>query len=247
MVRTLLIRGMLAGAAAAVFAWVFAYLVGEPALDGGIAYEDMLAAASGEAAEEPMVSRTVQSTIGLGVGILIYGLAIGGIFALVYAAVYGRIGRLTPRATSAVLALVGFLVVILVPFLKYPANPPASSADDTIGLRTGTYVLMVAFSVVVAVAAAAIGRRLVARFGSWNGVLLAGLGYVVVISVIGALLPTIAETPADFPAVVLYDFRLASLGIHLVLWMVIGLLFGALVDGSVRRAGAVARERATSV
>lgn len=237
MVRTLLVRGMLAGLAAAVLAWVFAYLVGEPALDGGIAYEDMVSAAAGEAAEEPMVSRGMQSTLGLGVGVLIYGLAIGGIFALVYAAVYGRIGRLSPRATSAVLALVGFVVVILVPFLKYPSNPPASSDDDTIGTRTGTYLLMVLLSVAVAVAAVWVGRRLVARFGTWNGTLLAVVGYAVVIGIIGALLPAVAETPQDFPATVLYDFRLSTLGIHVVLWAVIGLLFGALVDGSARRSG----------
>lgn len=237
MVRTLLVRGMLAGVAAAVVAWVFAYLVGEPALNGGITYEDMLSAASGEAAEAPEVSRGIQSTIGLGVAVLIYGAAIGGIFALVYAAVYGRIGRLTPRATAAVLAIVGFLVVVLVPFLKYPSNPPASSDDDTIGLRTGTFVLMVLLSVAVAVAAVLLGRRLVARFGTWNGVLLAAVGYMAVIGVVGALLPTIAETPQDFPAVVLYDFRLSTLGMHVVLWAVLGLVFGALVDGSLRRAG----------
>lgn len=237
MVRTLLVRGMLAGLAAAVLAWVFAYFVGEPALDGGIAYEDMLPAAAGEAAAAPEVSRGVQSTIGLAVAMLIYGAAFGGIFALVYAAVYGRVGRLTPRATAAVLALVGFVVVVLVPFLKYPSNPPASSADDTIGLRTGTFVLMVVLSVAVAVAAVALGRRLTARFGTWNGVLLAVLGYVVVIAVAGALMPTVAETPPDFSAVVLYDFRLSTLGIQVVLWTVLGLVFGTLVDGSIRRAG----------
>jgi predicted cobalt transporter CbtA len=235
MVRTLLVRGMLAGLAAAVCAWVFAYLVGEPALDGGIAYEDMLSAASGEAGGEPMVSRGAQSTIGLLVALLIYGVAIGGIFALVFAGVYGRIGRLSARGTAAVLALVGYVVVVLVPFLKYPSNPPASSEDDTIGLRTGTFVLMVALSIAVAVLAVVLGRKLVARLGAWNGVLLAVLGYLVVVGVIGALLPTIAETPTDFPAPVLYDFRLSTLGIHVVLWAVVGLLFGALVDRRTRR------------
>ncbi|GAA1840365.1 CbtA family protein [Pseudonocardia ailaonensis] len=230
MVRTLLVRGMVAGVVAAVLAWVVAYLIGEPALDGGIAYEDALAAAAGEAGGEELVSRGVQATLGLGVALLIYGVAIGGIFALVYAGVQGRLSRLAPRATAAVLAVAGYVVVILVPFLKYPSNPPASSADDTIGLRTGTFVLMVLLSVVAAVAAVALGRRLVERLGTWNGSLLAGLAYVVVVWVIGALLPTVAETPKDFPAVVLYDFRLATLAIHLVLWAAVGLVFGALVE-----------------
>jgi predicted cobalt transporter CbtA len=230
MVRTLLIRGMAAGIAAAVLTFVFQYLVGEPALDGGIAFEDRVAEAAGEPAGVEMISRGTQSTVGLAVALLLYGVAVGGIFALVFAAAYGRLGRLSGRATSAVLALVGFVVVVVVPFLKYPANPPASSIDDTIGDRTGTYVLMVAASVLVAAGAVLLGRRLVARFGSWNGVLLATLGYVVVMGVVGALLPVVDETPAAFPATVLYDFRLASLGGQLVLWTVLGLAFGAMAD-----------------
>ena len=50
---------------------------------------------------------------------------------------------------------------------------------------------------------------------------------------------TIAETPADFPATVLYDFRLASLGGQLVLWTALGLVFGALVHRAARPAPAV--------
>ena len=45
-VRSLLVRGMIAGLVAGLVAFVFARLVGEPALDGGLAYEDALAAAA---------------------------------------------------------------------------------------------------------------------------------------------------------------------------------------------------------
>jgi len=238
MMRSLLVRGMLAGLVAGVLTFVFAFFVGEPALDGGIAYEDAVSAATGHSHEgEPLVSRGAQSTIGLLVALLIYGVAIGGIFSLVYAGVYGRIVRLSPRATAALLAAVGYVVVILVPFLKYPSNPPASSLDETIGIRTGTYVILVALSVAAAVAAVALGQRLVARFGTWNGVLLAAAAYIVVMAVVGALMPVIAETPTDFPAVVLYDFRLATLGLQLVLWAAIGLVFGALVERRSQRPG----------
>jgi membrane-associated PAP2 superfamily phosphatase len=65
--------------------------------------------------------------LGLAVALLLYGAAIGGILALV--AVYGRVGRLGPRATAGLLALVGFLSVVLVPFVKLSSIPkcPASS------------------------------------------------------------------------------------------------------------------------
>jgi hypothetical protein len=41
------------------------------------------------------------------------------------------------------------------------------------------------------------------------------------------VLPPVHETPAGFPADVLYRFRLASLGVNLTLWTAIGLGFGA--------------------
>ncbi|WP_214404935.1 CbtA family protein [Pseudonocardia lacus] len=236
MVRTLLVRGMLAGLLAGLLAALFANLVGEPALDGGIAYEDALAAAAGEAGGEELVSRGVQSTLGLAVGFVIYGVAVGGILALVHAAAQGRIGALSARATVVVVAAVGFVSAVLVPFLKYPANPPASSLDDTIGLRTGLFVILVAVSVGLAAGAAALARRLSVTLGWWNAVLAAAGGYVVLVALVAYLLPPIAETPDDFPATVLYDFRIASLGGHLVLWTTLALVFAALVDRAARPA-----------
>ncbi|GAY12450.1 CbtA family protein [Pseudonocardia sp. N23] len=237
MVRTLLVRGMLAGVVAALLAFVFAWFFGEPALDGGIAYEDALSTAAGETdGEAPLVSRGTQSTIGLLVALLIYGVAVGGIFALVHGGAQGRLFRLAPRATAGVLALIGYVVVVLVPFLKYPSNPPASSVDDTIGLRSGTFVIMLLLSVVAAIVAVAVGQRLVARIGTWNGVLAGAAVYVVIAGIVAALLPVVSETPADFPAVVLYNFRVATLGIHAVLWAAVGLLFGLLVSRGTRSA-----------
>jgi hypothetical protein len=43
-------------------------------------------------------------------------------------------------------------------------------------------------------------------------------------------LPAINEVPDQFSAAVLWRFRVASLGIHAVLWTTIGLLFGALTE-----------------
>jgi Probable cobalt transporter subunit (CbtA) len=49
-----------------------------------------------------LVSRGVQSTIGLATAVVGYGVTIGGFFALIYAVAYGRLGRLSPRAQAAV-------------------------------------------------------------------------------------------------------------------------------------------------
>ncbi|CAN5164311.1 CbtA family protein [soil metagenome] len=233
-VRALLVRGMCVGVLSGLLSWLFSYLVGEPGIEGALEFEDRLAHAAGESHGVELVSRGVQSTIGLGTAVILFGVATGGLFALAYAVAYGRIGALSPRATAAVLAAGAFVVVFLVPFLKYPANPPASTDDGTVGQRTGLYLVLVLASVMLAVASTAVGRRLTPRVGAWNAVLLAAGLYVVITGVVMLILPTVDETPADFPATVLYDFRVASLGGQLVLWAAIGLLFGWLTDRNLR-------------
>jgi predicted cobalt transporter CbtA len=44
------------------------------------------------------------------------------------------------------------------------------------------------------------------------------------------MLPPINEVPDGFPAMVLWQFRIASLGMQLVMWTTIGLLFGRLTE-----------------
>lgn len=230
MVRQLLIRGMLVGILAGLSGFAFAWLFGEKQIDLAIAFEDHVRQLAGEAPEPELVSRAVQSTVGLLTGMLVYGCALGGILSLVFAYVQGRIVRLSPRATSAILGLAGLVVLILVPQIKYPANPPSVGEPATIGLRTGLYFEMIALSVVAAMAGVRIARKLVVRFGSWNAVL-AGVGvYIAAMTVTMLVLPPVDEVPPAFLAVTLWHFRLASFGTNIVVWMVLGLGFGALAE-----------------
>jgi predicted cobalt transporter CbtA len=230
--RSLLIRGMLVGLAAGVLAFLFAYFVGEGPIDAAIAFEE----APSEAVGEPeLVSRAVQSTLGLLTATLIYGVALGGIFSMVFAAAYGRIGPLGPRATAALVGLAGFVTVALVPWLKYPANPPATGSADTIGRRTSLYFLMLVIALASLALAVYIGRSQVARFGTWNAAVLGALAFVAVIAVAHVLLPPIEEIPAGFSPLVLWNFRLASLGTQVVVWATLGLGLGGLVERSLRR------------
>ncbi|KND42773.1 MULTISPECIES: CbtA family protein [Streptomyces] len=226
-VRTLLVRGMLAGLAAGVLAFVFAFLIGEGPVDAAIAFEQ---ANSHEHGGEELVSRTLQSTAGLATGVLVFGVAIGGIAALAFCFALGRIGRFGARATAALTALAGFLLVYLVPILKYPANPPAVGNPDTIGKRTLLFVLMIALSVLLGIAAVLLGRRLAPAWGNWNASITAGVAFVAVMAVAMAVLPHGDNTPKGFPATDLWEFRLASIGIQAVLWAGFGLLFGFLAE-----------------
>ncbi|GAA0673374.1 CbtA family protein [Kitasatospora atroaurantiaca] len=225
-VRSLLVRGMLAGLGAGLLALVVAYLLGEPRVDAAIAYEDAHSAEHGM----ELVSRTLQSTAGLATGVLIYGVSLGGFAALAFCFALGRVGRFTPRATAALLSGAALLAVYVVPFLKYPANPPSIGDPETIGKRTTLYFLMMALSVLLAVAAVIVGKRLAPRLGTWYATVVAVLAFSVAAGLAYAFLPAVNEVPEDFSATLLWQFRLAALGIQLTLWASFGLLFGHLAE-----------------
>jgi hypothetical protein len=230
MVRSLLIRGMLVGLLAGILAFGFAYIFGEPQVQHAIDFEDLLAAKAGDTPGPELVSRGVQRTLGLATGTIAMGVALGGIFALVYAYAYGRIGLVGARVTSAALALAAFATITLIPFTKYPANPPTVGNPDTIDKRTLLYFGMIAITVLAFIAAARVRREYLARLGAWNATIAAGAVFLVVIAVAQLILPAVHETPAGFPADVLYRFRLASLGINATMWLTIGLGFGAAAE-----------------
>ncbi|MGW2946352.1 CbtA family protein [Streptomyces sp. NPDC001226] len=225
-VRNLLVRGMLAGLAAGVLALVVAYYFGEPNVDSAIGFED----AHSHEHEMEVVSRSLQSTAGLATGVLVYGVAFGGIAALAFCFALGRVGRFSPRATALLLSGCALLAVYVVPFLKYPANPPSVGDPDTIGKRTTLYFLMMVLSVLLAVGATILGKRLSPSLGTWYATVVAVAAFAVAIGLAYAFLPVINEVPRDFPATLLWRFRLSALAMQIVLWGGFGLVFGELAQ-----------------
>lgn len=240
MVRTLLIRGMLAGLLAGLLVFGFGKVFGEPHVERAIGLEVAKthhASGMHAGAEPELVSRAVQGGVGLFTGVMVYATAFGGLFALVFAVADGRVGNLGPRALSALLGACGFVAVYVVPTLKYPANPPAIGQAGTIGQRTALYFIMLALSVAAMVGAALVRKRLAVRWDGWTAALLAAGGYVVAVTVVASALPGIDEVPDTFPAVVLWQFRVASFGMQLIMWATIGLAFGALTERAALQQG----------
>ena len=200
--------------------------------DHGAAGHDHGAEAHAHSADhdEPeLVSRPVQAGLGLFVAVLVYSAAFGGLFGLAFAFAYGRTASaLTPQALAAVIALMGFVAIYLVPNLKYPANPPAVGEPETIGARTALYFIMIAISLAAMIVSLTVKRLLVVRFGEWGANLLVAGCYIVLVGIAGLLLPSVNEVPEHFPATVLWNFRVASIGAQLIMWAALGLLFGAL-------------------
>jgi predicted cobalt transporter CbtA len=240
--RAFLIRGLFAGLLAGIATFAVAYVVGEPHVDRAIAIEESSAVpadhrsdADGAATahshdDAAVVSRQDQSTWGLATGTLMIGVTIGGILALVSAGVMGRVGRLSPGTSTVLMGAIGYLSVVLIPFLKYPATPPAVGSGDTIGQRTALYFTFLLISVAAAATCTVLAARLLDSRGV-QGALLIGAGtYVAVMVVASTLMPTIDEIGA-FPGDVLWDFRLASLFTLTALWATVTIVLTA----SIRR------------
>ncbi len=230
MIRPLLVRGMLVGLAAGLLASAFAFIFGEPQVQHAIDFETHLARLHHEAPGPGVVSRGVQRSFGLLTGTVMMSIALGGIFSLVFAWAYGRIGAMGPRLTAAVLALGAYLTITVVPFTKYPANPPTIGNPDTIDRRTLLSVAMILISILAAMSAGRVRRQLLPRVGSWNSGMLAVAAFLAAIVVGELILPAVHETPQGFPADVLWRFRIASLGINATIWATIGLGFGAVAQ-----------------
>ncbi len=253
MVGTLLMRGMLIGIFAGLLSFGFLKIVGEPAVDRAIAFETAMDEAKVKAKadeavakgmsmpkEEPqpeLVSRQVQAGIGLFTGVTVYNTAFGGLFALVFALCYGRMGGFGPRTTAALLALSGIVAVYVIPNLKYPANPPSVGDPETITTRTELYFAMIAISLAAMVAAWMLRNRLVSQYGGWNAAIIAAAAYLVIVVAVALALPNVNEVPEGFPAVVLWQFRMASLGAQAIMWTTIGLGFGALTERAAKTSG----------
>ncbi|MFG1922588.1 CbtA family protein [Cryptosporangium sp. NPDC048952] len=260
----LLLRGALAGGVGGLLAFVFARIFAEPQIQQAIDYEEGRGAAQEAldraagipipAAESEVFSRTVQANIGIGTGLVVFGIAMGLLATVIYMICLGRVGAVRPRVLALLVAGGAFVGLFLVPWLKYPANPPAVGDDDTISTRGGLYLAMVLASLVLLGAAVWLGQRLAARFGNWNAALLAGGAYVVAVGIVMLLLPTIAEMPEPlrdpsgrivyegFPADVLAFFRLYSVGAQLIMWGTFGLVFGPLAERALAPARAAARD-----
>ncbi|MEO5876430.1 MAG: CbtA family protein [Streptosporangiaceae bacterium] len=270
MERQFILRGMLAGAVSGILAFVFARIFAEPLIQDAIDYEggrseaehvlDKLAGVPVEHEHADPFSRTIQENLGIGIGVILFGVAMGALFAVAYALACGRTGRIGPRPLALLVALGGFLSFYLIPFLKYPTNPPAVGHHETIRDRSGLYLLMVGISLVVLVAGVVLGQRLQPRFGNWNATLLAALACAVVLGIVMLLLPSLGELEANvaaygrhgsetplpvtdpsgkiifpgFPADVLAEFRIYAVATQAILWAGIGLVFAPLAERVLR-------------
>jgi predicted cobalt transporter CbtA len=262
-VRAHLLRGVVAGLLAGVLVGLLSLLVAEPVIDRAVTLEsqrvsaeyrhaldlaivehhgDVAAAERQVPSPAPDVYSRHTQHLGLVLATSLFGFGVGGIFAVVYLLVARRGAPGTPWRRS--LGLAGALLVglYLLPFVRYPANPPGVGDPATIDHRTLGYTLAIAIGAVAVWGAWRLSLYLRAR-GADEPVRHSAVALALVVALVleFVLLPDNSD-PVRVPADLLWDFRLRAVAAQLVLWGTLAGVFAVLTERAARRA-----QRATSV
>jgi predicted cobalt transporter CbtA len=220
------VSGAVAGLAAALVMW----LLTEPVIRRALVVEDARThATGGHTHSDEIVSRTAQVLVG-GLTAALVGILFGLVFAVVFARARHRLPGLTDHARALWLAAVGFGVFVLLPALAVPADPPGVGDPDTVTRRTLVYLLTILVGLLVVGVVSAVDALLRGRDVAHPVRVTAGLLAVAVLVPLTVwLLPAAASSiPADVPADLVWDFRLASITQQAAMWLVLACVFGLL-------------------
>ncbi|MEU0885300.1 CbtA family protein [Lentzea sp. NPDC005914] len=235
--KSLALRGIGAGAIAGVASALVQLLVTEIPIRAALAVEEAREPAAGEGhshGEEELVSRGAQVVGGM-LGVIIVGIAVGLVFATAYALSKRWFADRPPFSRSLALGAAVFGAVALLPWIKYPANPPAVGDPETVNYRTALYLGVVAAGLVIVWGASWLAERLQAQTQPVR-VTAVLLAVVATVAVVLLAFPAPPDTiPADMPVTVLWQFRLSSLAQLATLYVGLGVVFGLLVDPATRR------------
>jgi predicted cobalt transporter CbtA len=230
MLGTLIRRGAIAGLAGGAASALFLLLVGERTIGDAIHLEEK----HGGGGQE-LYTRGTQ-VFGGALGVILVSVALGVVFAATFAAVRHRLPGRNDWQRSIIWAATALVVVYLVPFAKYPPNPPSVGDPNTIDERTILYFAMLAWSVGAAFLALRLGQWMRSRqYGDPARQTGIAAAWIVLVAIGFMVLPGSPDA-VTAPATLIWRFRLASAGGALMLWGVTGVVFGALSLTTARRA-----------
>ena len=216
-----LISGSLAGA----IHGTVNFTIVEPYLDQAIGIENQNLFASGEEEDNPQFwaeyeSYRIWQKSGQVLAGIILGIAMGSLFGIVFALSRNSLPGKNDVTKSLILAGLMWLTIYIIPFLKYPANPPTVGDGETVMLRAILYVSFIALSGIGVVIFYKLSQKL------QNNKKYFGLfGYVIFITILFFVMP---ENPDEItaPMNLVNEFRLMSvLGVS-SFWLSVGLILG---------------------
>ena len=199
----------------------------EPYLDEAIGIENQKLFASGE--EEDTLEfwveyegyRQWQKGGQLLAGVIL-GTSIGALFGIVYALSRNSLPGNNDLKKSLILAGIMWVTIYLIPFLKYPANPPTVGETETVVLRGILYLSLIAIS-----GFSAVGFYKLSKVFKGNKKIIALIGYSVFITGVIFVMP---DNPDEVtaPMDLVNGFRMMSVLAVSSFWISIGIVLGLL-------------------
>ncbi len=220
---TFIFVSLLSGVIAGVILAGVNYFVAEPFIDQAIGIEVDNSIASGEVVDFDNLStyRVWQKEGTFAAGAFL-GLTYGAILGIVYVISRKYLPSSDDRKKALILAAIMCLSLYIVPFIKYPANPPAVGDPETIGLRDSLYTSYQLASGLIALGVSILVYKL--RKISY-------IKYVIPIIYLGLVAFIYAVFPANpdeitAPMDLVNAFRAVTFGTMVMFYLVLGAIFG---------------------
>ena len=220
---TFILISLLSGVIAGVILAGVNYFVVEPYIDRAIEIEVNNSVASGEVVDfDELNSYRVWQKEGTFAAGAILGLTYGAILGIVYALSRKYLPSSDDRKKALILAAVMCLSLYIIPFIKYPANPPAVGDPETIGLRDSLYSGYQLASGIIALGVSILIYKLQR---------ISYLKYIIPIFYLGLVVSIYAVFPANpdditAPMDLVNAFRVVTFGTMVMFYLVLGAIFG---------------------
>jgi len=216
---------LISGAFAGLIHGTVNFAIVEPYLDQAIGIENQNLFASGEEEDTPEFwveyegYRTWQKNGQILAGVIL-GTSVGALFGIVFALSRNALPGSNDVKKSLMLAGIMWLTLYIIPFLKYPANPPTVGDGETVVLRAILYLSFIAISGFGAIGFYQLSKKL-----KNNKKLIALVGYGVFISAVFFAMP---ENPDEItaPMDLVNEFRFMSVLGVTSFWASIGIILG---------------------
>jgi len=199
----------------------------EPYLDEAIGIENQNLFTSGGAEDTPQFwveynsYRDWQKSGQLLAGGIL-GMSIGALFGIVFAYSRNSLPKGHTVKKTFVLAAIMWFTIFLIPFLKYPANPPTVGDADTVVLRQTLYLLFIAISGFSAVGFFVLYKKLQNKKKGF-----AFVGYAVFITAVFFMMPP-SPDEVTAPMDLVNGFRTMSVVAVSTFWVAEAIILGAL-------------------
>ena len=200
-------------------------IIVEPYLDDAINIENQNLFSSGEEIDGPQFwveyyeYRSWQKGGQILAGAIL-GTSIGSLFGIVYALSKKSLPSRNNIGKTLILAGLMWFTLFVIPFLKYPANPPTVGDGETVVLRGILYLTLIAISGFLAIGFYQIFKRLKAK-----NRILPIIGYGVLISIVFFVMPENPDVVSTSMELV-NGFRVVAFLTGTVFWFTLALFLG---------------------